>query len=514
MGTEPIFVGMVFHLMLIVLLLVQIGDDLRATRRAVADRAAYLRTPLVRSLLWSGGALAMATLLVRTGLGSGAQMGSPKVLFGAAGLVSLGISFCWYRYIVRLDMFERERRRWLLFTFLLGCGTTLLVFPIAGWVNANTQLVLDGDHWNDWWYSVLAIGLVEESVKLLPYLVVLFLSRQADEPFDHLLYGCMSALGFAFMENTLYLDETQLASFGGRAFTASVSHMFDTSIICYGIAMDLHKRGRLRLWRIPVLLLLASLAHGFYDYWLLSPERPAILTFFFYLGTMHLWAQMKNNLVNASPHLALGAVVGNRTLRYGILTGFVGLFAFTVGLVLLLRGSGPARDFLFDGGWQMSGTLILLTMTFSGLDIVRGRIAPLRVPTDFRRWFLPRYESRFDLGGTRAELKLDLHRQPEAVERYIEGHLPVQGRIIERAALGEDADWFIFLPDRPMPLGEKYVDDRFLLKLHQDHEELRTDHFGRAFLRAVRTTHTGATAMFTEGEVARQAFRVMARRTV
>lgn len=507
-----IFARMVFHLMLIVLLLVQVGDDLRATRRSVTDRAAYLRTPLVRSLIWSGAAVALAVLLVRSGLGSGMLMGSPRALFAAAGLVSFGISFCWYRYIVRLDMFERERRRWLLFAFLLGCCTTLLVFPFSDWIQANTQLVLDGDHWNDWWYSVLAIGLVEETVKLLPYLVVLFLSRQADEPFDHLLYGCMSALGFAFMENTLYLEQSQLTSFGGRAFTASVSHLFDTSIICYGIAMDQHRFGRVRLWRIPLLLLLASLAHGFYDYWLLSPERPAILTFIFFLGTMHLWAQMKNNLINASPHLSLGAVVGNRALRYGILTSFVGLFAFTVVLVLLMRGSGPAQVFLVDGGWQMTGTLILLTMTFSGLDIIRGRIAPLRLPTDFRRWFLPRYESTHDLSGTRIDLKLGMHREAESVERFIEGHLPVTGRIVERAALDDATDWFVFMPDRPIPLGDRYVPDRFLLQLHHDHEALPPRDYARMLMKAVRSPYDGASAVFPSENVSKQAFRVMARR--
>lgn len=510
--TSAIFGGMVYRVALIILLLMQVVDDLRATRLAVADRRAYLRTPLVRSLLRSGALLFAAAALARLGWGGGLLAGSRAALWAAAGAVSLGISYCWYRYIVRLDMFERERRRWLLLAFVLGCGTTLLVFPASDWIKAHTPLVLDGDHWNDWWYSVLAIGLVEETVKLLPYLVVLFATRQADEPFDHLLYGCMSALGFAFMENTLYLKDSGLTAFAGRAFTASVSHMFDTSIICYGIAMDIHRHGRARLWRIPLLLGLAALAHGFYDYWLLSPERPAMLTFFFFLGTMHLWAQMKNNLVNASPRYVQGAVAGNRTLRYGILTSFVALFAGAVALVLLLRGDGPARAFLVEGGWQMAGTLILLTMTFSGLDIVRGHVAPLRLPTDFRRWFLPRYETTHDLSGARIELKLGLHREPEGVERYIEGHLPLQGRLVERAALGGSTDWFVFVPERPMPLGEKYAADRFLVQLHSDHEHLPERDYARLFLRAVHAPVDGSTAVFPEERVAKQAFRVMGRR--
>lgn len=502
---------MVYQLMLVILLLVQMGDDLRATRREARSRTAFLRTPLVTSLLWSALAVFVAAALVRTGIGSGLFFGVKGALLPAAALVSLGISFCWYRYIERLDMFERERRRYLLLAFVLGCGCTLLVFPIGGWVRAYTPLVLDGNHWNDWWYSVLAIGLVEETVKLLPYLVLLFATRQVDEPFDHLLYGSMSALGFAFMENTLYLRDSHLMAFSGRAFTASVSHLFDTSIICYGIAIDLHKHGRLRVWRIPLLLGLAALAHGFYDYWLLSPHRPALLTFFFFLGTMHLWAQMKNNLVNISPKHALGAIVRNRALRYGILTSFVILFAFTVVLVLLLRGRVAGESFLLDGGWQMAGTLLLLTMTFSAMEVVRGRLRPLRVPTDFRRWFLPRYESGAELAGQRVELKLGQHHDPQALERYLEGHLPVAGRIIERAALGEETDWFVFVPDHTIPLGDKYVPDRFLVQLHVDHDHLRVDRYALLLMRAIRAPHAPNSAVFTADGVSRQGFRVMGR---
>ena len=57
---------MVYQLMLVILLLVQMGDDLRATRREARSRMAFLRTPLVTSLLWSAVAVFVAAALVRT----------------------------------------------------------------------------------------------------------------------------------------------------------------------------------------------------------------------------------------------------------------------------------------------------------------------------------------------------------------------------------------------------------------------------------------------------------------
>ncbi|MCB0779423.1 MAG: PrsW family intramembrane metalloprotease, partial [Flavobacteriales bacterium] len=100
----------------------------------------------------------------------------------------------------------------------------------TAWLRGATGMALTGDLWDDLVYSVVAIGLVEEVVKLLPYLLIWRLTRQVDEPFDHLLYGSIAALGFAFMENTLYLESTRLTAVTGRALLASVAHMFDTSI--------------------------------------------------------------------------------------------------------------------------------------------------------------------------------------------------------------------------------------------------------------------------------------------
>lgn len=503
---------MFFQGALLILLIAQLSDDLRVTRRGVPDRAAFLRTPIVRSLLLSGALVVLGKVLVGQGIGGGVLGGGKLMLTAVCVLVSFGISFAWYRYLVWLDLFEKERRRYLLLTFLLSCGTTLLVFPITDLIHRYTPLVLDGTAWNDWWYSALAIGGVEETVKLLPYLIMLRFSRQLNEPFDHVLYGCVSALGFAFMENVQYLERSGLQAFTGRAFTASVSHMFDTSIICYGIAMIRVRGATWRFLRGLGLLGLAALAHGFYDFWLLADDRPWIFTFAFYLATLQLWVVMKNNLINISPHYLTSAIKVNGTLRYGILSMFVMLFMGCAVLVLLYSGQGQAARFLNHGVWDMAGTLVLLTMTFSSFCFIRGRVAPLRVPVDIRRWFLPRFEEGPDLTGQRINVRLTNRGAPAEQETYIAAHLPVDGALVERVLYDGDADWFLFVPDHPVPLGEAYVPDRFLVNLHKDNDEIPDHDLALLRMRALKAPLDLGVAEVDADEASKSFFRVYARR--
>ncbi|MBL8001861.1 MAG: PrsW family intramembrane metalloprotease [Flavobacteriales bacterium] len=504
---------MIFQAALLIVLLVQLSEDLRITRRLAGDRAAFLRTPLVRSLLVCVGAIVLGRTLLDTGVGAGVLGRGKAMLFVLSTVASFGISFLWYRYLTWLDMFERERRRYILLTFFLACASTLLVFPASDLIHRHTPLVLDGTAWNDWWYSTLAIGLVEETAKLLPYLVMLRATRQVNEPFDHLLYGSVSALGFAFMENVLYLEGSGMHSFTGRAFTSSVSHMFDTSIICYGVALAV-RQGRPVWPRLLGLLGLAALAHGFYDFWLLSPGRPAILTFFFYLGTLHLWVVMKTNLVNISPHYFAGALAANRTIRYRILSGFVVLYALVAVLVQLRAGNAEAWRFAKGNAFDMAGTLVLLTMTFSSFTFIRGHVAPLRVPLDLRKWFLPRYEEGADLSGQRITLRLTERGAPTDQETFLAPHLPLEGVLVERIAFGEEKDWFMFVPDRAIPLGAKYVPDRFLVNLHKDHDMLSFDRYALMRMRALKAPLDLSVARVSADGASKSFFRVYARRLV
>lgn len=464
---------MVMVLPLIMLLLIlgmQLGRDLRIVARA-PERTGP--TPLHRA-----GLLFVALLLVPYGLvfhgpvgGNGLPVEIPA--WWLSVIIAALISYTWYRYLTWLDRFERERIYWELAVFVIACGTTLLVFPLTPLVAQPLGLQLDGTAWNDWWYSVLAIGLVEETVKLLPLLALMHFTRQADEPFDLLLYGSIAALGFAFVENILYLDSSDLMAVGGRALYASVAHMFFSSIIAYALALARHRKRSLLLHGL-LGLVLASLAHGFYDFWLLSPGRPGLITLLFFLASIHLWVVLKNNLINLSPHYLSTMRPATVMFRYRIINGMLFIFALTFVLRHWLFGQQAALDLVREQGLTMASTLLFLAISFSSYRFVPGYLAPLRLPSSIWRWVMPVVHWGEDLTGTRLQLSRPGGRSAAGPAGDLLQALPVEGTLVQRVVIDDDPDWYLFRTEQPLhPFG--FLPGILVIRPHADHDAIPGD---------------------------------------
>jgi len=105
--------------------------------------------------------------------------GGDRTLYIASVILSFGISLMWYQYLTWLDIFERERFKYILMVFLMSCSTIFLVYPMTDALELALNFQLNGDFWNDWWYCVISIGLVEEIVKIIPFLVILKFTKQS-----------------------------------------------------------------------------------------------------------------------------------------------------------------------------------------------------------------------------------------------------------------------------------------------------------------------------------------------
>jgi len=114
-------------------------------------------------------------------------------------------------------------------------------------------------------YAVFAIGVIEELVKMLPFLVVVLRFREFDEPLDGIIYASFIALGFAAVENLQYLQYLTNIEAIARGFAGPVVHIVFASVWGYYIG-----RAKLSGVSLPgvVLLSLAATAvlHGVYDY--------------------------------------------------------------------------------------------------------------------------------------------------------------------------------------------------------------------------------------------------------
>ncbi len=465
--------GPFFFLALVIIMLMQFKRDARIAAR-LSSRGLW-GSPLVRACIVFLALVIVPPLLVAySGIGGTVYIPDGGML-GVHALISLLISYTWYRYLTWLDPFEREKLGWELAVFFAACASTFLTFPLSDLVVELFSLRLDGDNWNDWWYSVIAIGLVEEVVKILPFLILLFFTKQVDEPFDHILYASICALGFAFIENTIYLERSNLYAVGGRVLYSTVGHMFDTSIIAYSMAMArYHHRPVLPAFLVG--LALAALAHGFYDYWLLAPHRPFLLTLIFFLGSIHLWVVMKNNLVNLSPHYQEHMRPPSIMFRYRIINALLAIFLFTYVVKFMLLGRAEAGQLLAAQGTSMAAMMLFLAISFSAYDLIPGHIAPLLPKGGLWRLLLPKVEWNVDLSGRRLLMRIPERRSKASEYLALHHQLPLEGTLRQKIFVENEQGWYIFRPDRPIPF-HKANGEVLLVKPHETNDTIPDDRY-------------------------------------
>ena len=384
------------------------------------------------------------------------------------------IAYTWCRYLTWLDVFEPERARYMLIAFGMGALFSIPVPYVYDWIQQAFGMHVNGEKWNDLGYSVSVIGGVEETAKFLPLLILMFVTRQVDEPYDFILYGSLSALGFSFMENIAYLQATGLSTVMGRALTASVAHMMFTSVIAYGIALRLHKKDGSALLTGLLCFLIASSAHGFYDFWLLSDDRPHAISLLFFLGCAQWWVVMKNNLIDLSPQFNTRVKLGSSMFRYRIMNGTLAVLGVAYIAMAAMGNAVTADRFLWNNSYSTSCMLLLIAMNFSSFALIEGYVEPFRISA-LKRGFVPRMDWEMEMSG----MRVTLHDRPHSALshwRSLAAYLPVEGAITARVAADGRTDFHLFVPDKPMAIPG-VMHDQFLLVLHKDFDALFPDKY-------------------------------------
>lgn len=102
----------------------------------------------------------------------------------------------WLFFWLREDRINPEPRGLLFLTFLVGMASVIVVIPLEKlathiWTNQNTLTVV--------WAAT------EELVKIIAVSVVALGSKEVNEPIDYVIYFITVGLGFAALENGLFL---------------------------------------------------------------------------------------------------------------------------------------------------------------------------------------------------------------------------------------------------------------------------------------------------------------------
>jgi RsiW-degrading membrane proteinase PrsW (M82 family) len=176
-------------------------------------------------------------------------------------------------YIYLKDKHEREPLGLLLMSFFYGVLSIFVTLLVSWPLEILTINKEDaGELFADAFFKV---ALVEEFSKFIFIRFILFRNKNFNEPFDGIVYAVMVGMGFATLENIVYVYQYGMATGIMRMFSAVPAHA------CFAILMGYYL-GRAKfskeknLYFTLLALISATVFHGLYDYFLFITFVPGI----------------------------------------------------------------------------------------------------------------------------------------------------------------------------------------------------------------------------------------------
>jgi RsiW-degrading membrane proteinase PrsW (M82 family) len=446
--------------------------DFRRSYKSYPVKREFLRSYKFKETIYFILIISLPVLFVNYSGLDGFFFHNNTVLFISSILLSFSISLIWFLYLLKVDHFEKEPFKTVLLVFALGAVFTFFVFPLSTFVNEYFHFQLNGDLWNDWWYCVFGIGMIEEFVKLIPFLIILKFSKQVNEPFDYIFYASISALGFAFVENTIYLNDSFLTAVYGRALFASVAHMFFSSTIAYGLVYLNYIKVDLKGFQYPILLFLAALGHGFYDFWMINDVASEFyfLTTFFFLLSIYLWATMINNSLNISPFYNLRVSFRKDRLKYRIVNLLISSFYFAYLMTFLLNNKLFANKLLFYS-WHINVFILLfLAFNLSQIELIRGFVKRLSFGSRFL-FFLPRIYSTENYAGRKVKLSIPELMVMRPGKEFLRDLFPIEGFLLRRLSIKGDVNHYFIRSEKGLAI-KGVIQHHFVIKLISTEENI------------------------------------------
>jgi RsiW-degrading membrane proteinase PrsW (M82 family) len=197
---------------------------------------------------------------------------NPKILIMAfvAGIIP---SLLWLWFWLKEEREESEPSGLLFIVFVMGMISVVAVLPIEKFiqicVNSNTgQIIL--------WASA------EELLKYLAVLLILYKTKNASRPIDWPIYMVTAALGFAALENALFLIKpfsisgTTLVFFNAttlsqlRFLGANLLHTVASGTIGIAIGLSFFMNEISKKWFLFLGFLLAVSLHSAFNFFIMN----------------------------------------------------------------------------------------------------------------------------------------------------------------------------------------------------------------------------------------------------
>jgi len=184
----------------------------------------------------------------------------------------------WLAFWLFEDRCEPEPKRYIFFTFVAGMVAVPLVIPIE----QLAQQYFSG------FTMYLAWAAAEEILKFGGAYIAAFKTSAFDEPLDAVVYMVTAALGFAALENALFLFPAISQGEFLKAFTAgdlrfvgaTLLHVLSSGVIGIAIALAWNKPARTRRLAAALGVILAIALHTLFNFSILKQGTDALMYIF------------------------------------------------------------------------------------------------------------------------------------------------------------------------------------------------------------------------------------------
>ena len=204
-------------------------------------------------------------------------MSASTLFFSLLGGVLHAVFWLWFW--LREARLHPEPRSLMMASFLGGMVVVLFALPLEKWIAnqfaANLALIIIG------W------AIVEEVLKYAASYSTALRRRENDEPIDSLIYLITAALGFAALENTLFLAGA--FSKGGlasgldlgvlRFIGATLLHVISSGALGFFLALGFYKRRTVKRIDRWAGLVAAIVLHALFNLFILKGAGSGLYTF-------------------------------------------------------------------------------------------------------------------------------------------------------------------------------------------------------------------------------------------
>jgi len=204
-----------------------------------------------------------------------------SLYFAVAFLAGLIPMLFWLWFWLREDRKNPEPIILIIITFIAGMAVVPLVLPL--------QIIAEGIYSKS---NVMFVWvIIEEFLKYGMALIVILWHKAVDEPIDYIIYMITIALGFAALENALfmlnplttgdYLSATILGSF--RFLGATLLHVLASATVGVCLAFAFYRSDGIKLLFGTLGLFMAVILHALFNFFIMNASGGGVLIIFLFV---------------------------------------------------------------------------------------------------------------------------------------------------------------------------------------------------------------------------------------